>query len=277
MLKKALLTFLLLIATLFATDARLQNYPDAVQWEQAATQGDADAMYNLGYIYQTKIEDFDKAIYWYEKAYEKDRGSDAANNIGYLYKEQKKYNEAIQWYEKAIDKNHALSCYNLAYLYDEILKKPGQAISYYEKAYKLGNKSAPLSLGIIYKNNYQDYDKAIEWYEKAYTMGHMGGANGLGYLYEHNLNDDTNAEIWYKKAAAGNDTKALGNLAKFYKKKGDLIQAGAYALALIDNGFTKEKIFSYLKQWNLSQDQIKQAYELQKTLDIPKHYTGGID
>jgi TPR repeat protein len=277
MLKNFLLAFLLFSAALFAADARLQSYPDAVQWEQEALDGDADAMYNLGHTYQTKVKDYNKAIYWYEKAYKQDGASDAANNIGYLYKEQKKYDEAIQWYQKAIDKNHALSCYNLAYLYDEILKKPEQAIPYYEKAYQFGNKSAPLSLGIIYKNNYQDYDKAIEWYKKAHNMGHTGGTNGLGYLYEHNLNDDNNAELWYKKAAAGNDTKALGNLAKFYKKKGDLVQAGAYALALIDNGFTKEKIFGYLKQWNLTQDQIKQAYELQKTLDIPKHYTGGID
>jgi TPR repeat protein len=131
MLKNFLLAFLFLITTLFAADRRLESYPNAAQWEQEAIDGDADAMYNLAHTYQTKVQDYEKAIFWYKKAYEQDRGSDAANNIGYLYKEQKKYEDAIQWYQKAIDKNHALSCYNLAYLYDEILKKPEQAIPYY--------------------------------------------------------------------------------------------------------------------------------------------------
>ena len=245
MIKRLLLTFLLLAATLFAVDARLKNYPNAVQWEQEATKGDADAMYNLGHTYQTKVKDFDKAIYWYKKAYEQDKGSDAANNIGYLYKEQKQYDNAILWYQKAIAMNHALSSYNLAYLYDEILKKPKEAIPYYKKAY---------------------------------SMGKVGSAHSLAYLYDETFKQPDKAKQWYEKAAKGGYKDSMNNLGVLYRDQGDNIHAGAYFLALIAYGEPKKDILDFLKNdWKLDRDTLQKAYELQKTLDIPKHYTGGID
>ncbi len=277
MFRNFVLLFFLLTVTLFAADARLQDYPKATEWEQAAEAGNADAMYNLAVIYHKNVKDLEKAKYWYKMAYEKDKGSDAASNLGYLYEDLKQYHKAEQWYKIASDAGDKDGAFNLALMYNKTLRQPEKSLPYYEKAYSLGDKSAPLSLGVVYEKEFKNYEKAVEWYKKAYEMGNVEGANGLAYLCENTLHDDTCAEEWYLKAAKGNERKAIGNLAKFYIKKGDNVKAGAYAIALIDNGFTKEKIMVYLNKWNLSQDQIKQAYELQKTLDIPKHYTGGID
>jgi len=57
-----------------------------------------------------------------------------------------------------------------------------------------------------------------------------------------------------------------------YNAQSKNIKAGAYALALINNGFSKKDILGYLSDWNLTDEDIKKAYQLQKTLDIPKHY-----
>ena len=245
MIKRFLLTLLFLTATLFAADARLDDYPKASDWEKAAEAGDADAMYNLAHTYQMQVKDFDKAIYWYKRAYEKEPKNDIANNLGYLYDDLGQYEKAVKYYKLAAENGHALSA---------------------------------LNLGILCRDRLHDYDKAIEWYTKAYEMGDMGGANGLGYLYGKVLNDPKQSEIWLKKAAKGGDASALKNLAHLNHEQGDNITGAAYFIAMIDVRYPKAKVVQYLTtKWNLTQDQIKQAYDLQKTLDIPKHYTGGID
>jgi TPR repeat protein len=147
MIKRFLLTLLFLAATLFAADARLNDYPKASEWEQAAEAGDADAMYNLAHTYQMQVKDYDKAIYWYKRAYEKEPSNDIANNLGYLYDDLKKYDTAIKYYKLAAKNGYAQSALNLGVLYDEKL---------------------------------HDYSKAIEWYEQAYNAGNMGGRPILG-------------------------------------------------------------------------------------------------
>ena len=109
-------------------------------------------------------------------------------------------------------------------------------------------------------------------------MGNMDGANGLGYLYKNAKNNAEKAEEWYVKAIQGGDTEALQNMAHLYHQQGDDVKGAAYFIATIDVRHSKSKVLQYLTtKWHLTQDQIKQAYELQKSLDIPNHYTGGID
>jgi hypothetical protein len=64
----------------------------------------------------------------------------------------------------------------------------------------------------------------------------------------------------------------MNNLGVLYRDQGDNSHAGAYFLALIAYGEPKKDILDFLKNdWKLNRA------TLQKTLDIPKHYTGGID
>lgn len=102
----------------------------------------------------------------------------------------------------------------------------------------------------------------------------MAGAHGLALLYKNTLNKPNKAIEWYNRAAKGGYTDSIKNLARYYKlEKDDNIMGGAYFLALIDIKYPKQKVLSYLKtKWNLTNEEIKKAYQLQKTLDIPKHY-----
>lgn len=228
-MKKKFLTLLLLTTTLFSeTDLRLNHYPKAIEWLQDAdTNG--ESAYNIGVLYRKNIKDNDKAIEWYEKAYNMDDKKASINssvNIAAIYVDLKKYKEAENWYKKGISKN---------------------------------SFQASFGLGLLYK--------------KAYKMGHLGSANSLGYLYEHSLNDTKNAEKWYKKAIQENDKQGIGNLSKFYYTQHQVELGTAYFLSLANNGHSKQKVLSYLKtKWNLTDEEIKKAYQLQKILDIPKHY-----
>jgi len=239
---KSLLFIFLLTSTLLARDTRLDNYTDAKEWERKATS-EGYAAFNLGVVYHKNIQDFEKAIYWYEKAYgmsDKDSSVSAASNLGYLYDDLNQYTKAIEWYKRAIVQ---------------------------------GDKDAASNLGLLYKEKLQNYDLAIAYYTKAYEMGSMEGANNLGYLHEHTFNNLKQAEIWYKKAVAKNNQQAIGNLAKFYYKQNQKQLGTAYLISLINNGYSNQKFFYYLKtRWSLSDEEIKKAYQLQKTLDIPKHY-----
>lgn len=243
-MKQLLLILLLTLTTLFAHDARLNSYPQALEWEKMANT-QSFAAFNLGRTYQTKIKDSDKAIFWYKKAYELDsQNTDAANNLGYLYEDLEKNKDAIFWYKEAS---------------------------------KNGDADPLINLSLLYKKLHQ-YDNAIFYYKKAYEMGNIGGANGLGYLYETSLKDSKNAKLWYKKAAKKGYSKSYKNLALCNRDNGKKIEGAAWYIALIDLKYPKQKVLRYLKtKWKLTDEELKQAYKLQQTLDIPKHYTGGIE
>jgi uncharacterized protein len=235
MIKNIFLALLLLTATLFAeTDLRLNHYPKALEWLQDAdTNG--ESAYNIGVIYHQKIKDNDKAIEWYEKAYDMDdvgAAGSAANNLGFLYDQTKQYKRSEKWYKKGIAKN---------------------------------SSNSSLGLGNLYKKLHQ-YDDAIFYYKKAYKMENTSGANSLGLLYDEALNDVNTAEFWYKESAKKGYLKSYKNLALFYRDQDKKINGAAWYLALIDLKYPKQKVLSYLKtKWNLTDEEIQKAYQLQKT------------
>jgi len=242
-----LLALLLFAAALFGEyDTRLDNYPQArALYQEATIKKDPTAAFRLARFYEDTLKDDRQVIYWYEKSYE--YGSfKAAHNLGAFYEDKlKNYSKAIEWYEKA-------------YARGDLYK-------------------APLALGLAYKA-LKDYPKAIEWYEKAYAHGDIGGATNLGYLYESVLKKTTDGIKWYRKAAKNGDGDAIKNLGNTYHDQGDNVKGAAYILAMAEYGYTRQEVFDFLKNdWKIDQETLKKAYELQLKLDIPKHYTGGID
>jgi len=244
MIKTLLLLLMFLNLNAFAYDARLNSYPDAKAYYDNAIKGDATAAFNLGYVYQTRLEDNNKAIEWYKKAYgmgDEKVSSDTASNLGRLYKDLKQYKKAEEWYKKSIAKGNLKAAYNLAYMYDEALHLPKQAITLYKKAYEMGQLGAANSIGLVYKNQLKNYPKAIKWLKIAAKQGDKNAINSLGGTYYHNLKDNT--------------------------------KAAAYILAMANYGYSKKQVIKFLtKNWKIDQATIKKAYQLQKTLDIPKHY-----
>ena len=245
MLKRLLLLALLLIGSLYAYDTRLDAYPSAKANYERANKGDADAAYNLAMFYDEKINDNDKAIEWYKTA-------------------------------DALGASHA--AYNLGYVFEKELHNNETALTWYLKAANSGDTKAPFALGLLYKNHYQNYQKAIEWYKQSYHIGNVEGATNLGYLYYVTLKDTNQGIKWYSLAAQEGDSDAIKNLGNLYHDQGDNIKGAAYIFAMVNYGYSKEEVLSFLKNdWKLDRDTLQKAYELQQTLDIPKHYTGGID
>jgi len=250
MIKQILLIFVLLTSSLLATntetDLRLNHYPRAIKWLQDADTNGESAN-NLGILYYKTIKDNQKAIRWLEKAYKLNKGilsGQSANSLGYIYDDLKKYKEAEKWYKIALN---------------------------YQ------NIDAPLNLGLMYKKLHQ-YDDAIFYYKKAYKMGNADAATSLGYLYGKVLNNPEQSYIWLYKASKNGDLDAIKNLAHLNYSKNKKVEGGAYFIALIDLKYSKQKVITYLKtKWHLTDKELQQAYKLQQTLDIPKHYTGGID
>jgi len=248
-MKKILLSLLLLLITvsLYAevkfNDPRLLRYPEARQWSKDAdTNG--ESAYNIGVLYQQTIKDNKKAIEWFTKAYGMDdegAAGSSANNLGYLYDHDNQNEKSEEWYKKGILKNNSNSSLGLALLYDS--KKLHQ------------------------------YNDAIFYYKKAYSMGNSIGAHNLGLLYKNTLNNPKESVKWYKKAAKGGYADSINNLSLYYLNKKDYIMGSAYVIASIEYGYDKKETFDYLKNdWKIDQATIKKAYQLQKTLDIPKHY-----
>ena len=236
-----LLASIMLYAEAKFNDPRLLRYPEAIEWaKDADTNG--ESAYNIGVLYQQILHDNAKAIEWYKKAYRMDdvgAAGSAALNIAYIYINTKNYKQAEAWYKKGVEKKCS---------------------------------DCSLGLGLLYKKLHH-YDDAIFYYKKAYKMGNVGAATSLGYLYGKVVNDTNKSLFWLKKAVKGGDLDGIKNLGLLNKSKGNKIKGAAYFIALINLKYPKNKVIKYLKtKWHLTDKEIKQAYRLQKTLDIPKHY-----
>ena len=121
-----------------------KNTKEALAWlEKAVEKGNADAIYHIGYIYQTggpdgKSPDYKKAHDYYKLAIEK--GSVRMGNLGLgqLYKNglgvEKNYDTAMLYYQKRLeaDPENADSYFTIGYLCEE-RKLYDEALDWYEK------------------------------------------------------------------------------------------------------------------------------------------------
>lgn len=101
-----------------------QDYPKAkTEFEIAAKQGNAEAQYSLGHLYESGegiTRNYAEALQWYRKAAEQGFTL-AQNNLGFMYENgqgvKRNYPEAVKWFRKAADQGYALAQYNLGRIY----------------------------------------------------------------------------------------------------------------------------------------------------------------
>ncbi len=86
---------------------------------EKAEQGDTDAQFNLGVMYnngQGVTQDYTQAVSWYRKAAEQGH-ADAQFNLGVRYAKgqgvTKDYTQAVSWFRKAAEQGHANAVENL--------------------------------------------------------------------------------------------------------------------------------------------------------------------
>ena len=195
---------------------------------KAAEQGDADAQFDLGVIYdigEDVSRDVAQAVIWYRKA--AGQGHPAAqNNLGYMYQHGEGVPEddvqAVNWYRKAAEQGNAFALLNLGFMYRNgkgVPRDDAQAVSWYRKAAEQGEAKAQFKLGYMYQYGVcvpKDDAQAVSWYRKAARQGEAGAQNNLGFMYENGTGvprDKVQAVNWYRKAAEQGDAKAQNNLA----------------------------------------------------------------
>ena len=175
-------------------------------------------------------KDYDKVIKLYKKG-AKQGDAEAQYNLGYMYENGKgvegDYVIAAEWYEKAAAQGHAKAQNNLAFLYRKGYGVPqdiDKAIELYEKSAGQGCVTAQTNLGYLYKYGTeigQDYVKAAECFLKAANQGHANAQRYLGYMYYHGKGveqDYGKAAEWFEKAAEQGDEEAADKLREIYEK-----------------------------------------------------------
>lgn len=154
-----------------------------------AEEGNADAQYNLGVIYergQGIPQNYTQAVYWYQKAAE--QGHEAAeNNLAGMYLDGRglpqDYTQAVNWYRKAADQGLATAQENLGDLY------------------------------FLGKGVTQDYSKAVYWYLKAAEQGYGKAQYNLGNMYHYGRGvTQSYAEDYFWTSLAASATDYSGNL-----------------------------------------------------------------
>jgi TPR repeat protein len=214
------------------SEYRAEHYKDASRaFKEAAVAGNADAMNNLGYLYeegQGVAQDYQQAQQWYEKAAAAGSAT-AMNNLGNQYGHghgvAQDYKQARQWYEKAAAAGNADAMNSLGYLYDQglgVAQDYQQARLWFEKGAAAGGASAMNSLGYLYDYGQgvaQDYRQARQWYEKSAAGGDLFAMYNLGDLYDQGrgvAQDYRQSRQWYEKAAAGGNPFAMYVLGSLY-------------------------------------------------------------
>lgn len=128
------------------------------QAKPLADNGDANAQYNLGVLYDEGLgvdQDYDKALKWYRKAAAQEYAK-AEHNIGIMYQEghgvNKDPEEASRWFEKAAKHGEPAAQNNLAVMYvrgQGVDPDLGKAAYWSALAARAGNESAQTNLPMI--------------------------------------------------------------------------------------------------------------------------------
>ena len=181
---------------------------------------------NIGVLYEELRKDYSKAVGHYQTA-ASDGDAEANYRLGRLYENGKApggKNEALalEHYEKAANKDHAGALNALGDLYYEegsAIQNDTLALEYYLKAAEISPESAQFTrIGYMYNNGkgaQKDENKALEWYLKGEDHGKVTSINNAGVIFAEK-GDDATAYTYYLKAAEMGNKYAMSNLGTWY-------------------------------------------------------------
>ncbi|CAF0957788.1 unnamed protein product [Adineta steineri] len=204
--------------------------------EQTSDESEKQHYYNqLGFVHSNQ-GDYEKSIWYYEKALEicqKNLPSNhpdlatSYNNIGSVYEKMGEYSKALSSHEKALairqktlPSNHpslACSYNNISTVYVK-MEEYSKALPYYEKALEIEQKALPSNhpslatsysnIGRVY-NNMREYSKALSYYEKAFEIDQKSlpshhpdlasSYNNIASVYDK-MGDYSKALSYYERA-----------------------------------------------------------------------------
>ncbi|MDA9224707.1 sel1 repeat family protein [Tateyamaria sp.] len=166
------------------------DYATALQeFRPLAEQGDADAQYNLGFMYSEGKgvpQDYAEAVKWYRLAAEQGH-AEAQNKLGTRYDNgmgvPQDYAEAVKWYRLAAEQGNALGQNNLGFMYSEGKGVPqdiAEAVKWWRLAVEQGQAAAQYNLGVSYLKGEgslrKDNSLAYMWFHLLLINGNeLGG------------------------------------------------------------------------------------------------------
>lgn len=196
--------------------------------ENAASQGNADAQFQLGVMYldgNGVIQDSYQAADWFRKSAEQgdsralkklrnaaeQEDQRAQYNLGMMYLNGKgvaqDYSQAVVWFKKMVD-----------------LGNYTEGVAGVRKAAELGSARAQDTLGMMYGNGQGvtlDFVQAVQWFRKAAEQGDSNAQCHLGISYEKGFGvtqDYSQAVDWYMKAAEQGAQYGQYRIGKMYAK-----------------------------------------------------------
>ena len=212
---------------------RRRDYTTALKkWNPLAEQGDTNAQYHLGWMYEygKGVEQNDEeAATWYRKAAQQ-RHTEAQYNLGVMYQYgsgvEQNNEEAVKWFQKAAEQGHAAAQYNLGFSYrygNGVGQDNAEAVKWFCKASEQGYDEAQAELGVMYQYGNgveQNNEKAVKWYQKAAERGYAEAQFSLGeILCKHGMGasqDYGEAVKWFRKAAEQGYDEAQFSLGEMY-------------------------------------------------------------
>ena len=192
----------------------------AIEWlNKAAEQDNADALYQLGYIYSNEeysCFDTEKAYDYYARALDsyiraegENSNATAEYRIGRMYINgmgtERNLEEGVKWLEQAALNNNGEAAYQLYNLYSKgegIEANPERAMKFLEIACYLENPYAQYALGKVNLEN-GNLEEGVKWLESAADKEMPYASYRLGAVYssdEYNVRDDELAQQHYNKA-----------------------------------------------------------------------------
>lgn len=185
----------------------------------AATQGDAEAQYQLGECYLAGWHvprHPATGAHWLQLAADQGHAR-AQHSLSLLYMSgARATGDAASWLQET--QTDAAASANATLLYPDGLDVPAdpeKSLAYAKAAAEQGLACAQSNLGMFYLRGIAcepDYAKALEWCRRAAEQNESVGALGLGLMHEHGFGverDPAEAARWYGIGAElGNDAAA---------------------------------------------------------------------
>jgi len=233
-------TFLSLTATIshsqdFETGRKAYEARDyrtaRAEWTPLAQEGDANAQFRLGLLYQLtsalgldEPEVYTDGIKWIHEAAVQGHAN-AQHELGLALLKGKgvpqDHLQAVEWLKLAADQGFTLSQYELGVAFRDgtgVSQDFAVATSWFQLAAEQGHSDAQNNLGARYLSGqgvHQDFEKAFFWFSSSAKKGNALAQSNLGAMYSNGQGVSQNlskAYMWLTLAT--NDNYKLGTTAE---------------------------------------------------------------
>ena len=228
-----------------------KNYEKAEKlFEKAAYAGNSKSQFQFGlYYYEglTGEKDEVKALFWIEKAAEKDN-LESLNFLGKYY-EDKDREKALEYFQRALSYHDKDANFNMGSFY--LTSDFEKAKKYFSRAFDFGKVEAYYELGKVYTEDSftkKNIKEAKKYLEKASEMGNLESKLLLGKLYldnESGIKNYTKAFVLIYEMSMKGNKEAMLILASLYENgfgtNKNLEEAEIWKNRAEENGIIEEK------------------------------------